>query len=111
MCVLVFLRYYTKEEFLILCFYFQNSTDSPLFEQPFESSSNKVIVPKTKMHPGEVYIFTLTVYKAHRSPVSVNQTVNITFCGVTFAIPSSLASVLIQKLDVFTRNSFGQTVE
>lgn len=97
-----------------MCLYFQNSTDSPSFEQPFGSNSNKVIVPSTKMHPGEVYIFTLTVYKTDRSPVSVNQTVNITHMFLIvvschFAMPFSLNSLLIQKLDVVKDNGFGRT--
>lgn len=32
----------------------------------------------TELHPGTVYIFTLTVHKEGRRPVSVNQTVSIT---------------------------------
>lgn len=60
-----------------MCLYFQNSTDSPSLRQPIGSNSNNISVLSTKIHPGKVYIFTLTVNKAGRRPVSVNQTVSI----------------------------------
>uniref|UniRef100_A0A3B5AXN8 Polycystic kidney disease 1b n=1 Tax=Stegastes partitus TaxID=144197 RepID=A0A3B5AXN8_9TELE len=52
-----------------------NSTESPFVKQPTGTISNRMTVLSTLLHPGTVYIFTLTVHKKGRSPASVNQTV------------------------------------
>ncbi|XP_071319469.1 polycystin-1 [Trachinotus anak] len=54
-----------------------NSRDSHFVKQPTGSNSSRMIVLTTQLHPGTVYIFTLTIHKAGRDPVSVNQTVTV----------------------------------
>uniref|UniRef100_A0A3B5AAD0 Polycystic kidney disease 1b n=1 Tax=Stegastes partitus TaxID=144197 RepID=A0A3B5AAD0_9TELE len=48
-----------------------NSTESPFVKQPTGTISNRMTVLSTLLHPGTVYIFTLTVHKKGRSPASV----------------------------------------
>uniref|UniRef100_A0A671Y792 Polycystic kidney disease 1b n=1 Tax=Sparus aurata TaxID=8175 RepID=A0A671Y792_SPAAU len=55
-----------------------NSTESHFVKQPIWRNSSTMTVLTTELHPGTVYIFTLTVHKEGRRPVSVNQTVSIT---------------------------------
>ncbi|KAM7382093.1 hypothetical protein PAMA_012795 [Pampus argenteus] len=45
--------------------------------QPIGSNSSRLIVPSTQLHPGTVYVFTLTVHKAERRPASVTQAVSV----------------------------------
>ncbi|XP_049915502.1 polycystin-1 isoform X2 [Epinephelus moara] len=54
-----------------------NSTESHFVKPPEGSNSRKMTVLSTQLHPGTVYIFTLTVHKAGRTPASVNQTVTV----------------------------------
>lgn len=61
-----------------MCVSFQSSSQSQLIKQTIESKSRRVTIPSTQLHPGTVYIFTLTVHKMGRTPMSVNQTVSIT---------------------------------
>lgn len=61
--------------------YLQNSTESPLINQPIRSISRQMTVPHTLLQSGTVYIFTLTVSKNGRRSVSANQTVNINYNG------------------------------
>ncbi|XP_030255555.1 polycystin-1 [Sparus aurata] len=54
-----------------------NSTESHFVKQPIWRNSSTMTVLTTELHPGTVYIFTLTVHKEGRRPVSVNQTVTV----------------------------------
>lgn len=63
----------------VVCLYFQNFTQSHIEQQPIGSDSSSLTVLSTQLHPGTVYIFTLTVHKAGRRPASVTQTVSIAF--------------------------------
>nr|XP_046233896.1 polycystin-1 [Scatophagus argus] len=54
-----------------------NSTESHSVKQPIGSNSSRMTVLSTQLHPGTVHVFTLTVHKAGRRPVSVNQTVTV----------------------------------
>ncbi|XP_051273916.1 polycystin-1 isoform X2 [Dicentrarchus labrax] len=54
-----------------------NSTESHVVNHPFGSNSSRMTVLSTQLHPGTIYIFTLTIHKAGRRPVSVNQTVTV----------------------------------
>ncbi|KAG8008965.1 Polycystin-1, partial [Nibea albiflora] len=55
----------------------QNSTESHFGKQHIGSNSSKMNVLSTQLHPGSIYLFTLTVHKAGRQPASVNQTVTV----------------------------------
>ncbi|XP_054860443.1 polycystin-1 isoform X2 [Amphiprion ocellaris] len=55
-----------------------NSTESPFGKQPTGSISSRMTVLSSQLHSDTVYIFTLTVHKKGRRPVSVNQTVTVT---------------------------------
>lgn len=61
-----------------VCLSFQSSSQSQLIKQTIESKRSRVTIPSKQLHPGTVYIFTLTVHKMGRTPTSVNQTVSIT---------------------------------
>uniref|UniRef100_A0AAQ4PFT7 Polycystic kidney disease 1b n=2 Tax=Gasterosteus aculeatus aculeatus TaxID=481459 RepID=A0AAQ4PFT7_GASAC len=54
-----------------------NSTGCDLVQQPIGSNSSRMTVLSTQLQPGTNYVFTLTVHKAGRKPVSVNQTVTV----------------------------------
>uniref|UniRef100_A0A3P8TXN5 Polycystic kidney disease 1b n=1 Tax=Amphiprion percula TaxID=161767 RepID=A0A3P8TXN5_AMPPE len=51
-----------------------NSTESPFGKQSTGSISSRMTVLSSQLHSDTVYIFTLTVHKKGRRPVSVNQT-------------------------------------
>ncbi|KAE8284545.1 Polycystin-1 [Larimichthys crocea] len=55
----------------------QNSTESHFGKQHIGSNSSKMNVLSKQLHPGSIYLFTLTVHKAGRQPASVNQTVTV----------------------------------
>lgn len=73
-----------------VCLYFQNSTESHFGKQHIGSNSSKMNVLSKQLHPGSIYLFTLTVHKAGRQPASVNQTVSITHNLTTILIFSPL---------------------
>lgn len=62
---------------LIAVCFLQNSTESQFINPPTGSNRSIVTVLSTQLLPGMVYVFTLTVQKAGRTPVSVAQTVSI----------------------------------
>ncbi|TKS90159.1 Polycystin-1 [Collichthys lucidus] len=55
----------------------QNSTESHFGKQHIGSNSSKMNVLSKQLHPGSIYLFTLTVHKAGRQPASINQTVTV----------------------------------
>ncbi|XP_076028186.1 polycystin-1 [Genypterus blacodes] len=55
----------------------QNSTEPQVVGPSSGSSSSLVTLLSTHLHPGLVYLFTLTVHKAERDPVSTTQTVTV----------------------------------
>lgn len=76
------------------CLSFKNSTESHFSKQPIKSNSDKITMLSTQMHPGKVYIFTLTVSKTGRTPASVTQTVSVTSNLILF----SKAGIITLKL-------------
>ncbi|XP_069373627.1 polycystin-1 isoform X2 [Paralichthys olivaceus] len=54
-----------------------NSAQSHFVKQPIESNNSRMTLFTEQLHPGSVYIFTLTVHKAGRKHASVNQTVTV----------------------------------
>ncbi|XP_055006463.1 LOW QUALITY PROTEIN: polycystin-1 [Boleophthalmus pectinirostris] len=63
----------------------QNSTNQHL-EQAFGRNTNKMTVPSTHLHPGCIYLITLTVHKPGRKPASASQTVMVTETSVLLTV-------------------------
>ncbi|KAK1881223.1 Polycystin-1, partial [Dissostichus eleginoides] len=74
-----------------------NSSESHFAKQPKTTNSSKMTVLGTQLHSGTVYVFTLTVHKTGRSPVSFNQTVTMSEAPVFPVIVDCVSCSLLSS--------------
>ena len=76
-------------------------------KQPIESNNSTVTLFTDQLHPGTVYMFTLTVHKAGRKPASVNQTVSVTHDITVFSAPAyEKVKLSIEAKSFLTKQGF-----
>uniref|UniRef100_A0A3P8QNW3 Polycystic kidney disease 1b n=1 Tax=Astatotilapia calliptera TaxID=8154 RepID=A0A3P8QNW3_ASTCA len=79
-----------------------NSKESSFVKQPIGWTSSRMTIQSNHLHPGTIYIFTLTVHKEGRKPSSVNQTV---WSYVEYCFDAHLLPVTIECVSCSVRSS------